>query len=40
MGAIPPLDELFKQAGLQLPEYLKGKNKEEEIEESTKNSKG
>jgi len=40
MGAIPPLDELFKQAGLQLPEYLKGKNKEEKIEESTKNSKG
>ncbi len=25
MGAIPPLDELFKQAGLQLPDYLKGK---------------
>jgi flotillin len=29
MGAIPPLDELFKQAGLQLPDYLKGKNVEE-----------
>jgi flotillin len=28
MGAIPPLDELFKQAGLELPEYLKGKNPE------------
>jgi flotillin len=26
MGAIPPLDELFKQAGLELPEYLKGKD--------------
>jgi flotillin len=25
MGAIPPLDDLFKQAGLQLPDYLKGK---------------
>jgi flotillin len=25
MGAIPPLDELFKQAGLQLPDYLKGR---------------
>jgi len=24
MGAIPPLDELFKQAGMQLPDYLKG----------------
>jgi len=39
MGAIPPLDELFKQAGLQLPEYLKG-NKVEEIEETTEDSKG
>ncbi len=29
MGSIPPLDELFKQAGLQLPDYLKGKDKEE-----------
>jgi flotillin len=26
MGAIPPLDDLFKQAGLELPEYLKGKD--------------
>jgi flotillin len=25
-GAIPPLDELFKQAGMQLPDYLKGQN--------------
>lgn len=33
MGAIPPLDELFKQAGMQLPDYLKG-NKVEDIQES------
>ena len=39
MGAIPPMDELFKQAGLQLPEYLKGKNKEETIEVSKKDTK-
>jgi len=29
MGAIPPLDELFKQAGLELPDYLKGKKTED-----------
>ncbi len=28
MGAIPPLEELFNQAGMQLPDYLKGKEKE------------
>lgn len=26
LGAIPPFDELFKQAGMELPDYLKGKN--------------
>lgn len=36
MGAIPPLDELFKSAGLQLPDYLKGKDVEDvKIEEDT-----
>ena len=48
MGAIPPLDELFKQAGLQLPDYLKGKepkdskvieNKNEKQEKSEKTEK-
>ncbi|RLD82707.1 MAG: flotillin family protein, partial [Bacteroidetes bacterium] len=39
MGAIPPMDELFKQAGLELPEYLKGKDKEETIEVSKKETK-
>jgi len=29
-GAIPPLDDLFKQAGMQLPDYLKGKNTNED----------
>jgi len=42
MGAIPPLDELFKQAGLQLPDYLKGKETKDiqTIEESTEESEG
>ncbi len=40
MGAIPPLDEIFKQAGLQLPEYLKGSNKEETVEGIVEDSKG
>ena len=30
MQAVPPLDELFKMAGLNLPEYLKGKENPEE----------
>ena len=29
MQSVPPLDELFKMAGLNLPEYLKGKPKEQ-----------
>lgn len=28
LGAIPPFDEMFKMAGLELPNYLKGKNTE------------
>lgn len=32
LGAIPPLDELFKMAGMELPDYLKGgKSKNETI---------
>ncbi|MBN1253338.1 MAG: flotillin family protein [Bacteroidales bacterium] len=34
-GAIPPLDDLFKQAGMQLPDYLKGKNENSENIEET-----
>ena len=30
MGSVPPLDELFKMAGLNLPSYLKGAEKAEE----------
>ena len=30
LGSLPPLDELFKMAGMQLPDYLKGNNKETE----------
>ncbi|NCB47429.1 flotillin family protein [bacterium] len=26
LGAVPPFDELFKMAGMELPDYLKGKN--------------
>lgn len=29
-GSIPPLEDLFKMAGMELPSYLKGKEKEEE----------
>ena len=29
MKSVPPLDELFKMAGLELPSYLKGQKKEE-----------
>jgi len=34
MGSIPPLDDIFKQAGLQLPDYLKGKDEFKPIEEN------
>jgi len=40
MGAIPPLDELFKQAGLQLPNYLKGAQNEETIEGTAEETEG
>ena len=33
MKSVPPLDELFKMAGLNLPEYLKGKPNAEPAEE-------
>ena len=33
MKAVPPLDELFKMAGLELPSYLKGAQKSEAPEE-------
>ena len=33
MKAVPPLDELFKMAGLELPSYLKGAQKSEALEE-------
>jgi flotillin len=45
LGSIPPFEELFKMAGMELPDYLKGtKTKEEkttdfeEIKESPKNT--
>lgn len=30
LGSIPPMEELFKMAGMELPDYLKGKKKEPE----------
>ena len=30
LGSIPPLDDIFKSAGMELPNYLKGDNKAEE----------
>lgn len=36
MGAVPPLDDLFKMAGMNLPSYLKGNQEQpEEVEEKT-----
>ncbi len=32
MGAVPPLEDLFKLAGMELPNYLKGNSKNEKIE--------
>ncbi len=29
LGSIPPLEDVFKSAGMELPDYLKGKSKEE-----------
>ena len=31
LGAIPPLDDIFKSAGMELPNYLKGQVKDESI---------
>ena len=36
MKSVPPLDELFKMAGLELPNYLKGKPEEQKAEEGPK----
>ena len=37
--SVPPLQEMFNMAGMQLPEYLKGKEvASESIEEQTKSS--
>lgn len=33
LKSLPPLDELFKMAGMELPDYLKGKDLEEEKKE-------
>jgi len=36
MGSLPPLNDLFKMAGMELPDYLKGKDIDhEEIESET-----
>ena len=34
MGSVPPLQDLFKMAGMSLPEYMKGKDavKPEDVE--------
>lgn len=36
MSSVPPLDELFKMAGISLPNYLKGKEAESTVEEAPK----
>jgi len=35
LGSIPPFDELFKMAGLELPDYLKGKTKASDVTDAT-----
>ena len=30
MGSVPPLEDLFKMAGMNLPSYLKGENADEQ----------
>ena len=37
LGSIPPLDDIFKSAGMELPNYLKGQVKEIEEKEVTDN---
>ncbi len=36
MKSVPPLEDLFKMAGLELPNYLKGKPEEQQAEEGPK----
>jgi flotillin len=36
--AVPPLQEMFNMAGMQLPNFLKGENTQEEIKEVNANS--
>ena len=38
LGSIPPLDDIFKSAGMELPNYLKGQNKEEIEKEDNNDS--
>lgn len=35
LGSIPPLDDIFKSAGMELPNYLKGQNKEATVKEES-----
>jgi flotillin len=32
MGSVPPLQDLFNMAGMNLPEYLKGKENKPEMQ--------
>lgn len=36
LGSIPPFEELFKMAGMELPDYLKGTKKKEDLKTKTK----
>ncbi|WP_417599900.1 flotillin family protein [Owenweeksia hongkongensis] len=38
--SVPPLEDLFNQAGLQLPDYLKGKTLDQEAKEATNDKPG
>lgn len=40
MGAIPPLDELFKQAGLQLPDYMTGDKSDDKLTDTEEEIEG
>jgi len=37
LGSIPPFEELFKMAGMELPSYLKGKSLEQSQEHKLDN---
>ncbi len=39
LGSIPPLDDIFKSAGMELPNYLKGQVKEEIVAERSETKK-